>query len=240
MAALLSQEIFPLRDRRRFEAGAPEFVCGLRDWKHARAAPSNATKASSSRKKRSLRRLPALLCFVVALACAGNAAHLQAKAVFAQLLLQRAFAQQARTGEATKPWPWADTVPVAKLSLPAHGQEQIVLEGDSGRTLAFGPGWAPASAMPGTTGTVVISGHRDTHFSFLRNVAEGDEVRLVTPDGRVADYRIAERFVADARSERIALRAEADELWLVTCWPFDAVAPGGPMRFVARAVRSPS
>src|SRR5690606_9298406 len=136
----------------------------------------------------------------------------------AQVLLQRSFDHQARTGETMRPWPWADTVPVARLSVPGHAIERIVLEGDNGRALAFGPGWSPASAAPGSHGATIVSGHRDTHFSFLQTLADGDEVQLQTPDGTFARYRIAERFVADSRTQRIAPAADADELWLVTCW----------------------
>ncbi len=243
------------------------FVCGLRDWKHAAVPPlplagkrrdeegisdikqgmkppasTTATRSLSpagqvKNKTPRTRRFATLVLFAAALFCAGNASYLHAKAALAQVLLQRAFTHQVQTGEATKPWPWADTVPVAKLLLPSHGIEHIVLEGDSGRTLAFGPGWAPASAAPGMAGTTIVSGHRDTHFSFLRDVANDDDVLLQTRDGGLAHYRIAEHFIADSRSQRIAPDAASDELWLVTCWPFDAVVPGGPMRFVARAVR---
>ncbi len=182
------------------------------------------------------RRLPALALFAIAMLCALDAGYIHAKAALAQALLERAFVHRAETGETVKPWPWADTVPVARLTVPGHAIERIVLAGDSGRALAFGPGWSPASAAPGGHGTTIVSGHRDTHFSFLQALADGDEVQLQTPDGTLARYRIAERFVADSRTQRIAPAADADELWLVTCWPFDAIAPGGPLRFVARAV----
>ncbi len=227
------------------------FVCGLRNWNAAKSLPQQRTDAATSHametsrmqriaKSTGRRKAIAAASLVLAAFCALDAGYIHAKAALAQALLHRAFDHQAQTGEAMKPWPWADTVPVARLTVPGHAIERIVLEGDSGRTLAFGPGWSPASATPGRHGTTILSGHRDTHFSFLQTLADGDEVQLQTPDGTLARYRIAERFIADSRTQRIAPAADADELWLVTCWPFDAVVPGGPLRFVARAVATKS
>jgi sortase A len=41
--------------------------------------------------------------------------------------------------------------------------------------------------------------------------------------------------VVDSRRKRIALFADAPRLTLVTCYPFDAIQPGGPLRFVVTA-----
>ena len=79
----------------------------------------------------------------------GHGAWIHAKAQLAQYLLQRAWTRTLRGEPASKPWPWADTWPVARLRVPAHGVDLIVLTGVSGLTLAFGPGHAPNSAAPG-------------------------------------------------------------------------------------------
>lgn len=181
------------------------------------------------------RSLVACLLAAIALVLALDAGYLHAKAWLAQVLLREAWAESQSSGAAHKPWPWADTHPVARLAVPAHGVEQIVLAGDAGRTLAFGPGWAESSALPGTRGTPVISGHRDTHFAFLEDLAVGDAIELDGARGR-AMYRVVDTQVVDSRDHRIAPGAH-DGLLLVTCWPFDAVAPGGPLRYVVRAER---
>lgn len=181
------------------------------------------------------RRLTAFLLATLALLLAIDASWLHAKAWLAQQLLADAWAASQDGGGAHKPWPWADTHPVARLRVATHGIDQIVLAGDAGRTLAFGPGWAESSARPGARGTPVISGHRDTHFSFLRELVAGDEIALQGTDGE-ARYRVASSRVADTRSETLAV-PDADALLLVTCWPFDTVVPGGPLRYVVRAER---
>lgn len=190
-----------------------------------------AETGHSSRRRRRLAAVTALVA-VLALLDAG---WIHAKAALAQALLQRAWTQTLADGEAHRPWPWADTEPVARLQAPSLGEDQIVLAGDSGRVLAFGPGWAPASAMPGSEGRSVISGHRDTHFAWLQRLTVGDRLRVVSQSG-TRDYRVVDTTVVDAREQRIDLAHANEELLLVTCWPFDAVAAGGPLRYVVTAL----
>ncbi len=169
---------------------------------------------------------------LAALGLAVHAAWLPAKAQVAQQLLQSSWSQSVLDGRAHRPWPWADTHAVARLVQPRLGISQVVLAGDSGRPLAFGPGWAEASAAPGNaSGTTIISGHRDTHFAWLRELRRGDALTLETPQGP-REFTVAAMQVVDSRIHRIATGAADGQLVLVTCWPFDAVAPRGPMRYV--------
>ncbi|MEO7934666.1 MAG: class GN sortase [Dokdonella sp.] len=177
----------------------------------------------------------ALLLALCACVPLGHAGYMDAKAELAQVLLQRAWQQRLQTGVATKPWPWADTSPVARLKLERLDVDEIVLSGDSGRTLAFGPGWAQSSAMPGTSGLSVISAHRDTHFSFLRDVRIGDTIEIDNATGSHR-MRIASMRIADSSVERLDSEGDGDALLLVTCYPFDALSAGGPLRLVVAAV----
>lgn len=91
--------------------------------------------------------LTLLLAGLLCLGCwqLSEGAWIYAKAGLAQLLLQRAWSR-ALQGEADpKPWPWADTSPVARLRAPGSGVDMIVLSGAYGRTLAFGPGHLASS-----------------------------------------------------------------------------------------------
>ena len=134
-----------------------------------------------------------------------------------------------------RPWPWADTSPVARLRAPAQGVDLIVLSGATGRTLAFGPALADGSAGPGGDGTSVIVGHRDTHFAFLKNLEAGDVLELEGPDGARERFVVGLTEVVDSREARLRLDEAARTLVLVTCYPFDALMPGGPMRYVVTA-----
>ena len=111
----------------------------------------------------------------------------------------------------------------------------IVLAGGSGRTLAFGPGHLSASALPGDRGNSVIAGHRDTHFSFLRDVETGDTIVIERFSGRRHLYKVIGIDVVDSRRGSLLLDTDVSILTLVTCYPFDADEAGGPMRYVVTA-----
>ena len=120
-------------------------------------------------RQRRLRRLAvgALIALGVALLAAGF--WLPAKAELAQHLLNRAWQRTTDGDAAAKPWPWADTHPVARLTLPGSDEPLTVLAGASGRNLAFAPTLLDGSAGPGAHGVSVIAGHRDTHFRAARD-----------------------------------------------------------------------
>jgi sortase A len=186
-------------------------------------------------RQRRLRRLAlgALIALAVALLAAGF--WLPAKAEFAQHLLNRAW-QRTTVGEATaRPWPWADTHPVARLTLAGGAEPLTVLAGASGRNLAFAPALLDGSAAPGTHGVTVIAGHRDTHFRVLAALAIGDELTLERPDGSVYVYEVTDLDVVDSRHAQLRLDAEESIVVLVTCWPFEAIDVGGSWRYVVTA-----
>ena len=165
----------------------------------------------------------------------ASGAWIHAKAALAQVLLERAW-QHTIDGDArVRPWPWADTWPVARLRLPRLDASLIVLSGASGRTLAFGPGHTQGSALPGEMGTSIVSGHRDTHFEVLRQVRRGDEMLVERADGAVMRYRVERLDVVDSRIMALGAERDGRALVLVTCWPFDALRPGGPWRYVVTA-----
>jgi len=113
----------------------------------------------------------------------------------------------------------------------------IVLDGVSGRTLAFGPGHVPGTPRPGRPGNTVLSGHRDTHFRFLARLRHGEQLVLDTLDGGSRRYRVVGGQVVDERAIGVLADTEVSRLTLVTCYPFDAVLPGGPLRYVVTALR---
>ena len=165
----------------------------------------------------------------------GRGAWIPAKAWLAQELMQRAWHRAEQGERAPEPWPWADTWPVARLSAPRGEVELIVLEGGSGRTLAFGPGHLSVSVLPGERGNSIIAGHRDTHFRFLQHVREGETSAMDRPDGRGLLFRVVGIDVVDSRRGSILLDTDKPMLSLITCYPFDAHDTGGPMRYVVTA-----
>lgn len=165
----------------------------------------------------------------------GQGAYIPAKAWLAQELMQRAWVRGSLGTERPVPWPWADTWPVARLVAKSGNVDLIVLAGGSGRTLAFGPGHLSASSLPGEIGNTVIAGHRDTHFSFLRDVEIGELLVIETVSGEKHLYEIFDIDVVDSRRSSLLLDTDTAILSLVTCYPFEAIDPGGPMRYVVTA-----
>ena len=165
----------------------------------------------------------------------GQGAYIPAKAWLAQELMQRAWTRTEEGETRAVPWPWADTYPVARLTSGSRDIDLIVLAGGSGRTLAFGPGHLSASALPGERGNAIIAGHRDTHFSFLRNVDDGELLGVELPDGGRHVYEVIGVDIVDSRRSSLVLDTDMPMLTLVTCYPFDAREAGGPLRYVVTA-----
>lgn len=184
-----------------------------------------------------------LVLLLVGLQQLGSAGYIYAKAHLAQLLIGNAWAKSLVAGGGVeKPWPWADTWPVARLEVPRHQVDLYVLAGTSGNALAFGPGYDRASARPGLDGVTVIGGHRDTHFEFLQEIETNTLLSLHMASGERRTYQVSGSRVVNTDHEPYLLPdSTVNELLLVTCYPFDALAPGGPLRFVvsARPVLTP-
>ena len=84
-------------------------------------------------------------------------------------------------------------------------------------------------------GTAIVTGHRDTHFRFLARVTPGDEIVVEVPGRGAPRYRVREAVVVDSRVAAIRSSAGRGSLVLLTCYPFGAVTPGGPLRYAVVA-----
>jgi len=176
----------------------------------------------------------AALVALVGLALFGHGMWIYAKAILAQVLLERAFAQTLATGQAVKPWSWADTWPIARIAVPRLDKSAIVLAGSSGQALAFGPGHVELTPDAGEPGTAVYAAHRDTHFAFLADVRVGDEVRVTRQDGAQFAYRVTQIAVVRFDASGVDPFAPGRHLVLSTCWPFNA-RTAGPLRYLVEA-----
>jgi len=178
----------------------------------------------------------AAVAFSVSLWQLGQGSYIQAKAWLAQVLIKQAWARTLEGEAQAKPWPWADTWPVARITLPGRHIERFVLAGANGRTIAFGPGHVFGTPLPGETGNSVIGAHRDTHFAFLRNVQPGEEIVVQKSVSVTRRYRVTGAEIVDKSETRVlAQRLGESRLTLITCYPFDALRAGGPLRYVVTA-----
>jgi sortase A len=180
------------------------------------------------------RFVAAFLLALAGLMLFGQGAYIHAKALLAQVLLERAFDQTLAVGHQVKPWSWADTWPVARIEVKRLHASAIVLAGSSGQALAFGPGHVELTPDAGERGVAVYSAHRDPHFRFLQDVAIGDEIDITRSDGGTFRYRADGASVVRFDASGIDPMTDGYELVLSTCWPFDAVI-SGPARYVLHA-----
>ncbi|MCE4226407.1 class GN sortase [Methylobacterium sp. C25] len=178
------------------------------------------------------RAAAAALLIVCGLGLTAQGAWIPAKAALAQALLERAFAETLASGRPEKPWPWADTVPVARLTL--GGESYIALAGSSGQALAFGPGHVEGTPQAGEPGTAVYAAHRDTQFAVLGRLKPGDPIDVTRSDGTTATFRVTGSRVARWDESGIDPQAPGRRLALSTCWPLDAVTHG-PLRLIVEA-----
>lgn len=167
----------------------------------------------------------------------ASAGWIHGKALVAQRLIAASWREAREGGPARRPWPWADMRPVARLSVPALGIDLIVLDAATPRALAFGPAHVGGTAAPAGRGNTVLVAHRDTHFAFLRRLAQDDEIAIEGANGSRARYRVREVTVLEAGEARLLDAADSAQLTLITCYPFDAVVPGSPLRYVVIAER---
>jgi sortase A len=178
-----------------------------------------------------------LVALILALAVAGVLRALApvywlVKAELAQILIARAWQQSRQDGVAVKPWPWADTYPVARLRVPRLGIDQYLLDDASNRNLAFGGAHVAGSGWPGDDQSTVFAGHRDSHFAFLQQLRTGDEIILETD--RRHRYRVNRWQIMDSRSQQLPL-TNSEQLILTTCYPFRQWTAGGPLRYLVLA-----
>jgi len=165
----------------------------------------------------------------------GEGAYIYARAQLAQKLIHDAWQESFRHPQQVKPWSWADTWPVARLMVPRLNVDLIVLAGDNGRTLAFGPGHRFGTTAPGEIGNSLIAGHRDTHFNFLKSLYPGEEIFVQTRNGSVQVYSVNSTQVIH-ESTAVEETSGHRQLTLVTCYPFDALVAGGSLRYIVIAI----
>jgi sortase A len=126
---------------------------------------------------------------------------------------------------------------IGRLSIPRIALSAIVVEGIGRTSLRRAVGHIPGTALPGQTGNVGLSGHRDTFFRALKDLKVKDEIRFSTLNG---DFKYEVESIRVVEPNNVAVLAPSHDnvLTLVTCYPFFYVGPA-PKRFVARARQEP-
>jgi LPXTG-site transpeptidase (sortase) family protein len=161
----------------------------------------------------------------------GALARDAARARWAEMEAARSVAG-ARMAAGGATWSVARGTPIARVVVPRLRLDEVVVEGVGDDELRAGPGHMIGSALPGDSGTSVISAHRDRHFHSLAGVAVGDTVITESERGTVV-WAVSRIRVVDADAP--ALRAATvPTLLLTTCWPIRYLGPA-PDRLIVEA-----
>jgi sortase A len=138
--------------------------------------------------------------------------------------------------------------PEAILRVPKVGIEVPVLEGTSSLILNRGAGHIPGTALPGESGNVAITGHRDGFFRALKDVLPGDVIdmeRASRPQeqgypGQQVDHYVVQKIKIVSPSDISVLNQTTDStITLVTCYPFYYVG-AAPERYIVQASLVPA
>ncbi len=183
-------------------------------------------------------RLLAAVILVAGACLTGRALYLHAKANLAAVLIRRAWKESVQSGRQHAPWPWADTHPVARMRIPRLGYDEIVLEGATPRTLAFGPARLLNGAGLGEPGNLLMAGHRTSWFRPLEAILPGDRIEIEWSDAPRAlhqrTYAVDAIRVVQPQDRTLLAPTSEDALTLITCYPFGP-SPRSPQRYVVRA-----
>ena len=163
-----------------------------------------------------------------------QAIKIDLKAQVAQILLNHAWQQSLKNGEGAQPWPSFDGKPIFKLEIVKHQISQIVLDGTSGQSLTFGPAFHKESFLPSSNKITAISSHRDSHGEYIKNLEIGDILKLQDLDKNWHTYKIEEFLIVNVK-EAITIN-KRNRLLLITCYPFDALLSGTPLRYIVSAI----
>ena len=149
-----------------------------------------------------------------------HASWLPIKGLASQILISHSWQQTLAKNQPIKPWPWADTYPIAVLVFERINKNIVVLNGGDPTTLAFSAGAVAPFNQPMATKPFVVAGHRDSHFSFLEDVVMNDIISLADKHGRSELYQVEAIDIVDANTGQLPVLADDTTLVLITCYPF--------------------
>lgn len=109
---------------------------------------------------------------------------------------------------------------LGNLNFPSINLNVPVVQGTQDKELKKGAGHFAGSALPGQGGNVLLSGHRDTVFTKLKNLKEGDQVTFKTEYGDFV-YEATKFEIVPADDMTVNVAKDYETLTLTTCYPFD-------------------
>jgi sortase A len=115
---------------------------------------------------------------------------------------------------------------IGRITIPAIGVNEYVVEGTDTVSLRKGPGHYPSTPMPGERGTAAIAGHRTTYgapFRRLDKLKRGNRITLDMPYGRFV-YHVERLKIVDDQDLSVLRRVRHNRLVLSACHPLYSAA----------------
>ena len=126
---------------------------------------------------------------------------------------------------------------IGVLEVPRLGLTAGVSEGDDDTTLRTSVGHLSDTPLPWESGNSALAGHRDSQFRPLRDIRNGDLIRLRTVRGDLS-YRVTDVRITMPTDLSVLNPTPTRTLTLVTCYPFWFIGHAN-QRFVVRAEAIP-
>ena len=145
------------------------------------------------------------------------------RAWIAHGLLHTAWVRTQSNGQQVEPWPWANTLPLARVSVPRLGLERIVLSNisDDGMSV-FALGHSKTSVLPGEFGNSVLNIlHRNTLLNFLKVLKLGDMLVLESLHSGRWHYQVSAIYIVGKTETNLVEPSLNRRLTLISCYPCD-------------------
>lgn len=127
--------------------------------------------------------------------------------------------------------------PLGVLYIERLGIEVPVYNGTDEFVLNRGVGRIKGTASIDGPGNLGIAGHRDGFFRGLKDIQNGDVLKLQTIHGAM-QYRVGSTVIVDPDDVSVLAPTNGRTLTLVTCYPFYFVGHA-PKRFIVQATAEP-
>lgn len=154
------------------------------------------------------------------------------KTQLSQYLIERSWEQSLSHNTATKPWPWADVWPVARIIVPRRDVDIIILSSDGGKNLSHADSPPSKSVNPGIS---EISVNQIQEFEFVANLRPKDEILFQNNRGDIQKFTVSHaQIFHNGNYERLTAYSNAF-LSLEIPYPSDSTLLSGSLRYVVFA-----
>ena len=121
------------------------------------------------------------------------------------------------------------------LQIPKIDKELPIVEGTDEDALKQGVGHYTGTVYPGQKDQILLSGHRDTVFTGLDKLQNGDSIIVEMQHGTFT-YAVVDTEIVDENDTTVIRSTAPDEmLTLSTCYPFRYIG-NAPQRYIVYAI----